>query len=79
VLALFGGNDETIPESRIDDFAAAIGESGIDHSIHVYPDALHSFFDRSYEQFAQESADAWERVLGFLGQVERSGRRGVRM
>lgn len=72
VLALFGGSDESIPESRIDDFAAAIGESGVEHSIHVYPDAPHSFFDRSYEQFAQESADAWERVLEFLGQVQRS-------
>jgi carboxymethylenebutenolidase len=71
VLALFGGNDETIPESRIDSFASAIGESGVVHEVHVYPGAPHSLFDRAYDQFAQESADAWERVLTFLRQVER--------
>jgi len=32
----------------------------------VYEGAPHSFFDRSYEQFADASADAWRRVLAFV-------------
>ena len=30
------------------------------------PGAPHSFFDRKAEEFADASADAWERVLGFV-------------
>ncbi|MGB7860413.1 MAG: dienelactone hydrolase family protein [Acidimicrobiia bacterium] len=32
----------------------------------VYPGAPHSFFDRKYSEFADESADAWNRVLNFI-------------
>jgi carboxymethylenebutenolidase len=32
----------------------------------VYPGAPHSFFDRKYSEFADESADAWTRVLAFI-------------
>jgi carboxymethylenebutenolidase len=32
----------------------------------TYPGAPHSFFDRKQEEFADESADAWERTLAFL-------------
>ena len=28
--------------------------------------APYSFFDRAQEQFAEESADAWKRVLAFI-------------
>jgi carboxymethylenebutenolidase len=38
----------------------------VEHELVVYAGAPHSFFDRKYEQFAAESADAWERVLGFI-------------
>jgi carboxymethylenebutenolidase len=39
------------------------------HEIHSYPGAPHSFFDRSFEEHAEASADAWRRVLDFLGKV----------
>jgi carboxymethylenebutenolidase len=32
----------------------------------IYDGAPHSFFDRKQERFADASADAWRRVLGFL-------------
>jgi carboxymethylenebutenolidase len=32
----------------------------------TYPGAPHSFFDRKAEDFADVSADAWERVLSFI-------------
>jgi carboxymethylenebutenolidase len=40
--------------------------SGVAHDIKIYPDAPHSFFDRRYEEFAADSADAWQQVLGFI-------------
>ena len=32
----------------------------------TYDGAPHSFFDRKQEQFADVSADAWNRVLAFV-------------
>jgi carboxymethylenebutenolidase len=32
----------------------------------VYPGAPHSFFDRKAAEFATASADAWNRVQGFI-------------
>jgi carboxymethylenebutenolidase len=69
VLALFGGGDDHIPQDHIDRFDAALTEAGVEHEIHVYPGAPHSFFDRRQEQYAEASADAWERVLRFIGKA----------
>lgn len=69
VLALFGGADDLIPAEDVEAFDAALTTAGVPHEIHVYPGAPHSFFDRSYEEFAEASADAWERVLDYLGKV----------
>jgi carboxymethylenebutenolidase len=33
----------------------------------IYPGAPHSFFDRRATDYADASADAWQRVLGFIG------------
>jgi carboxymethylenebutenolidase len=38
----------------------------MEHKIIIYPNAPHSFFDRKYTEFASESADAWQQVLGFV-------------
>jgi len=38
----------------------------VEHEIVVYPGATHSFFDRRATEFAEASADAWKRVLGFI-------------
>jgi carboxymethylenebutenolidase len=69
VLALFGGADELIPPDDIEAFDAALTRNGVPHEIHSYPGAPHSFFDRSFEEHAEASADAWRRVLDFLGKV----------
>jgi carboxymethylenebutenolidase len=70
VLALFGGADEGIPAEDIEAFDAALTSNGVPHEIHTYAGAPHSFFDRSFEEHAEASADAWRRVLDFLGKVE---------
>lgn len=69
VLAIFGGADEMIPPEDIESFDATLTGNDVPHEIHVYPGAPHSFFDRAYEEFADDSADAWERVLDFLGKM----------
>jgi carboxymethylenebutenolidase len=66
VLGLFGGADEAIPREKIDEFESALESAGVEHEIHVYPGAPHSFFDRKQEEFAAESEDAWRRILDFL-------------
>jgi carboxymethylenebutenolidase len=69
VLGLFGGADQGITAEDVAQFDAALEDAGVEHEIHVYPGAPHSFFDRAYEQFAAESEDAWRRTLGFLERV----------
>ncbi len=70
ILALMGGDDPGIPVSDAEAFDAALDDAGVEHEVVIYPGAPHSFFDRKQEQFADASADAWNRVLGF---VERYG------
>lgn len=67
VLGLFGGADAGIPGEMIDEFDSALSSAGVTHELHTYPGAPHSFFDRSYDEYADECADAWRRVLAFTG------------
>lgn len=66
VLGLFGGADPGIPQTDVDRFEGELEGAGISHEIVVYPGAPHSFFDRKAEDFAAASADAWNRVQGFI-------------
>ena len=66
ILALMGGADPSIPQEAIDEFEDALSGAGIVNEVLVYPGAPHSFFDRKYEDFADASADAWQRVLSFI-------------
>jgi len=66
VLGLFGGADEGIPQTQIDEFDQVLAKSNVEHQIVVFPGAPHSFFDRKQEQFAKESAEAWRLTLQFI-------------
>jgi carboxymethylenebutenolidase len=68
ILALRAGDDAGIPTEDSKAFDRALAEAGVGHEVVIYPGAPHSFFDRKQEQFADASADAWKRVLGFLEQ-----------
>ena len=61
-----GGDDPSIPLDAVEGFRAALEAAGTPHEVVVYPGAPHSFFDRRYEEFAEDSADAWRRVLEFI-------------
>ena len=66
VLGLFGGADQSIPIEQVEQFTAGLNASGVEHTVHVYPGAPHSFFDRAYADFADECADAWRRMREFI-------------
>lgn len=66
VLALMGGDDPGIPQEMVDEFEHALNDAGVVNEVVTYPGAPHSFFDRKYSDFADESADAWRRVLAFI-------------
>ncbi len=66
VLGLFGGADSSIPAEAVAEFQGALTRAGVDHELVTYPRAPHSFFDRKQEEYAEESADAWRRVLDFI-------------
>jgi carboxymethylenebutenolidase len=66
ILALMGGADDGIPVEAVREFEAALDAAGVEHEAVVYDGAPHGFFDRTYEEHAEASADAWERVLAFV-------------
>ena len=66
ILILAAGADQaTSPEDNAA-FDRALTESGKDHEFVVYEGAPHSFFDRSFSDWASACDDAWSRMLGFI-------------
>ena len=66
ILALQAGADQTITAKDNAAFEQALAEAGIEHELVTFDSAPHSFFDRKQEDFAEASADAWNRVLEFI-------------
>jgi carboxymethylenebutenolidase len=71
ILALQAGDDENITAEHNAEFEAALRAAGVEHELVTYEGAPHSFFDRKQEQFADASADAWQRVVAFIEQHSR--------
>ncbi len=66
ILALQAGDDANILPEHNAAFDNALTAAGVEHELVVYAGAPHSFFDRKFEEHAEASADAWDRVLGFI-------------
>ena len=66
ILALQAGADQNITAEDNFGFEAALEAAGVEHDLHTYEGAPHSFFDRKQEEFAAASEDAWARVLAFI-------------
>ncbi len=66
ILALQAGADQNITAKDNAAFEQALAEAGIEHELVTFDSAPHSFFDRKQEDFAEASADAWNRVLEFI-------------
>ncbi len=68
ILAVQGGADPHITLEDDAAFDGALSAAGVEHEVVIEPDAPHSFFDVHYEEFAEQSADAWRRALEFIEQ-----------
>ncbi len=66
VLGLFGGADQGIPVSAVEEFKQKLTEAHIPNQIVIYPNAPHSFFDRRSTEYAEASSEAWRQVLDFI-------------
>jgi len=66
ILALQAGADQHITAEDNAAFRRALADAGVEHDLVEYEGASHSFFDRKQDEFADASADAWERVLAFV-------------
>jgi carboxymethylenebutenolidase len=67
VLALWGGADRGIGPEVVAEFESALQAAGVEHRSIIYPDAPHSFFDRTAAEYDKESEDAWRQMLDFVG------------
>ena len=52
---------------------AALTAAGVEHELVVSEGSPPSFFDRRYEEYADASANAWERVLAVIARDSPSG------
>lgn len=66
ILGLMGGADQAIPVSEVNAFDEALTAARVEHELVIYDGAPHGFFDRKYEEFADDSEDAWRRTLEFI-------------
>ncbi len=71
VLGLYGGQDQGIPVSTVQEqaqsLAASSNAAAKASSIHIYPDAGHAFFADYRPSYHQASAeDGWQRTLDWL-------------
>jgi len=66
LLILAAGADEATSREANEAFDRALTEAGNDHDYVLYEGAPHSFFDRSFTDWAPACEDAWVRMLGFI-------------
>ncbi|WP_090759380.1 dienelactone hydrolase family protein [Nonomuraea maritima] len=65
VLMLRGGADTATTPERFAAFEAKLDEYGTAHEAVVFEGAPHSFFDRSYGEWAETCQAAWQKILDF--------------
>ena len=75
LLLLLAGNDQATTQEDFAEFDRELTQAGVSHQMVVYKDAPHSFFDRSFEQHQDASADAWRQMLAFIKEHTRQAAR----
>jgi carboxymethylenebutenolidase len=65
LLLLVAGADFT-PQEEFERFEGELEAAGVEHEMHVYEGAPHSFFDRSFREHESACDDAWRRMLDFM-------------
>lgn len=73
VAGFFGDDDQNPSPADVDDYDAALIRAGVVHEFHRYPGAGHAFqnFPSPERYRPEQSEDAWEKVLAFLGRILR--------
>jgi carboxymethylenebutenolidase len=67
LLMLVAGRDFT-PLEEFEKFDSDLTAAGVEHRMVVYPDAPHSFFDRTFAEHEDECADSWKQLLDFVSE-----------
>jgi carboxymethylenebutenolidase len=65
MLLLLAGEDVATSRAEFAAFTDSLDATGVAYEQHVYADAPHSFFDRSYAEWGEACDDAWRRILAF--------------
>ncbi len=65
LVMVAGADAATTPEQAME-FKQQLTDASVPFEQHVYRDAPHSFFDRTYEQWKDACDDAWRRMLEFV-------------
>ena len=66
LLMLLAGADAHLPAVDAESLAAAAEQRGVASTVVNYPGAPHSFFDRTSQENAEASADAWRQIQAFM-------------
>ncbi|HET7420377.1 MAG TPA: dienelactone hydrolase family protein [Candidatus Dormibacteraeota bacterium] len=66
LLVMIAGADAATTPEQNREFVQQLQRARVPHQQHVYKDAPHSFFDRSYAQWKDACDDAWRRMLDFV-------------
>jgi carboxymethylenebutenolidase len=66
LLILAAGDDKATSAQENADFVRSLTDAGKVHEYVLYEGAPHSFFDRGFEQWQGECADAWVQILAFI-------------
>ena len=84
ILGLMGGADQSVPREEIEKYEAALQAADHPHEICTYDGAPHSFFDRGFEEYSDESdgrvgsgTSLHRAVLGDGDQLVHGQRRAV--
>ena len=65
LLMLVAGADFT-PLEEFQKFDGELAAAGVEHTMVVYDNAPHSFFDRGFEEWKEACDDAWRQMLQFM-------------
>jgi carboxymethylenebutenolidase len=70
VIGFYGNEDSNPSPQDVEDYSAALSAAGVQHEFHQYDGAGHAFqnFPAPERFHAEASADAWNKVLDFLGE-----------
>jgi carboxymethylenebutenolidase len=62
-----------IPSEQVEAIRKALVDAGVEHEIHVYPEADHGFHCDQRASYHEASArDAWQRTLGLFAETLRA-------